>query len=98
MEGFFTAVIDEWPHLLRGKKYGRELFILLVCGISYLFGLTTVTNVSSIVRATEVLLSIVILPSGRILRLPIVRFLRGERVGSALAALLRVHRDFVVGR
>lgn len=46
MEGFFTAVIDEWPHLLRGKKYGRELFILVICIISYLIGLTTVTNVS----------------------------------------------------
>ena len=45
MEGFFTAIIDEFPQMLRGRKYGRELFVLVICIISYIFGLTTVTEV-----------------------------------------------------
>uniref|UniRef100_A0A2K6VHH5 Transporter n=1 Tax=Onchocerca volvulus TaxID=6282 RepID=A0A2K6VHH5_ONCVO len=44
MEGFFTAVIDEFPHLIRARRYGREFFILGVCIISYLCGLSTVTR------------------------------------------------------
>jgi len=44
MEGFFTAIIDEFPQLLRGRKYGRELFVLVICIISYICGLSTVTN------------------------------------------------------
>lgn len=50
MEGFITAVIDEWPHLFRKRK---EIFILVVCMVSYLVGLTCVTNV----RANEFLMT-----------------------------------------
>ncbi|KAL3121949.1 hypothetical protein niasHT_001948 [Heterodera trifolii] len=44
MEGFFTAVLDEFPALTRRRRYGRELFVLAICIISYICGLSTVTE------------------------------------------------------
>uniref|UniRef100_A0A183CN53 Transporter n=1 Tax=Globodera pallida TaxID=36090 RepID=A0A183CN53_GLOPA len=44
MEGFFTAVIDEFPALIRGRRHGREMFVLLICIVSYICGLCTVTE------------------------------------------------------
>ena len=43
MEGFFTACMDEWPKYLRQYK---ELFIAVTCVVSYIIGLTLVTQVN----------------------------------------------------
>jgi len=41
LEGFITACSDEWPFLKRKK----EIYIGILCLVSYLIGLTTLTEV-----------------------------------------------------
>lgn len=45
VEGQITSIVDLFPSVLR-KGYRREMFIAVVCSISYLLGLAMVTKVS----------------------------------------------------
>ena len=61
MEGFFTALIDEFPVHLRRH---REVFIGVICFLSYLVGLSCVTQV--ILTRFEVLPMVPLVANGTI--------------------------------
>ncbi|XP_033744015.1 sodium- and chloride-dependent GABA transporter 2-like [Pecten maximus] len=43
VEGVVTAIVDQWPNYLR-QGYRKEVFIGCVCAVSYLVGLSMVTE------------------------------------------------------
>lgn len=45
VEGQITSIVDLYPAVLR-KGYRREIFIAVMCFMSYLLGLAMVTKVS----------------------------------------------------
>jgi len=54
VEGFVTAVVDVIPHILRvGKR--REVFIATVSFVSFIIGLSMVTNVMITTNNVETL-------------------------------------------
>lgn len=46
VEGQITSLVDLYPSFLR-KGYRREVFIAIICCISYVLGLTMVTKVTT---------------------------------------------------
>lgn len=110
VEGFITALMDEYPTVLRKRK---KVFILIVCIVSFMIGFSNITQVN--MTAWKLLFYNCLFSSasdgklwsysnmcalflGRLIRIQIVWLLLGQWNVSSVLDLLWDNRHFLVLR